>query len=63
MAAKGTRVTPQEKDKMWQLYQEGNTFVKIAKKLQRSPDTVSRYVHAREAEVNAIRVAVKAQNI
>jgi len=63
MAAKGTRVTPQEKDKMWQLYQEGNTFAKIAKKLQRSPDTFSRYVHEREAEENAIRVAVKAQNI
>lgn len=62
MAAKGTRVTPQEKDKMWQLYQEGNTFAKIATKLQRSPDTVSRYVHEREAETNAIRVAVKAQN-
>ena len=44
MAAKGTRVTQQEKEKMWQLYQAGNTFVKIAKKLQRSPDTVSRYV-------------------
>ena len=62
MAAKGTRVTSQEKDKMWQLYQEGNTFAKIAKKMQRSPDTVSRYVHEREAEENAIRVAVKAQN-
>lgn len=62
MAAKGTRVTTQEKDKMWQLYQEGNTFAKIAKKLQRSPDTVSRYVHEREAEENAIRVAVKTQN-
>ena len=62
MAAKGTRVTPQEKDKMWQLYQEGNTFAKIARKLQRSPDTVSRYVHEREAEVNAVRVVVEAQN-
>ena len=63
MAAKGTRVTPQEKDKMWQLYQEGNTFVKIAKKLQRSPDTVSRYIHEREAAVNAVRVVFEAQHI
>ena len=49
MAAKGTRVTQQEKEKMWQLYQEGNTFKKIAAKLRRSPDTVSRYVHEYEA--------------
>ena len=53
MAAKGTRVTSQEKDKMWQLYQEGNTFAKIARKLQRSPDTVSRYVREYEAAVSA----------
>lgn len=61
MAAKGTRVTPKEKDKMWQLYQEGNTFAKIAEKLQRSPDTVSRYVHEREAAVNAVSVVFEAQ--
>lgn len=53
MAAKGTRVTQQEKEKMWQLYQQGYTFVKIAKQLRRSPDTVSRYVHAYEAAVSA----------
>ena len=34
MAAKRTRVTQQEKEKMWQLYQAGNTFAKIAKKMQ-----------------------------
>ena len=49
MAAKGTRVTENEKKKMWQLYQEGKTFVAIGKKLRRSPDTVSRYVHEYEA--------------
>lgn len=53
MAAKGTRVTQQEKEKMWQLYQDGNSFVKIGKKLRRSPDTVSRYVHEYEAAVSA----------
>ena len=53
MAAKGTRVTQQEKEKMWQLYQEMHSFVKVAKKMQRSPDTVSRYVHAYEAAVAA----------
>ena len=51
--AKGTRVTQQEKEKMWQLFQEGNSFVKIGKKLRRSPDTVSRYVHEYEAAVSA----------
>ena len=53
MAAKGTRVTQQEKEKMWLLYQQGYTFVKIAKQLRRSPDTVSRYVHEYEAAVEA----------
>ena len=62
MAAKGTRVTQQEKEKMWQLYQEVGSFVKVAKKMQRSPDTVSRYVHEREAAVNAVRVVIDAQN-
>ena len=62
MTAKGTRVTQQEKEKMWQLYQDGNSFVKIAKKLQRSPDTVSRYVHEYEAAVSAASVVLNAQN-
>ena len=47
---------------MWQLYQDGNSFVKIGKKLRRSPDTVSRYVHEHEAAVNAVRVVIDAQN-
>lgn len=59
MAAKGTRVTENEKEKMWQLYQEGNTFVAIGKKLRRSPDTVSRYVHEYEArQVGAMCAAL-----
>ena len=49
MAAKGTRVTQREKEKMWQLYQELHSFVKVAKKMQRDPGTVSRYVHEYEA--------------
>ena len=62
MAARGTRVTQREKEKMWQLYQGGNSFVKIGKKLRRSPDTVSRYVHEYEAAVGAASVVLKAQN-
>lgn len=61
MAAKGTRVTQQEKEKMWQLYQQGYTFVKIAKQLRRSPDTVSRYVHAYEATVSAAGYVLNAK--
>ena len=53
MAAKGTRVIQREKEKMWQLYQEGYSFIKIGKKMRRSPDTVSRYVHEYEAAVSA----------
>ena len=60
--AKGTRVTQREKEKMWQLYQETGNFTKVAKKMRRNPDTVSRYVHEREAAVNAVRVVVEAQN-
>ena len=51
--AKGTRVTQREKEKMWQLYQEVGSFAKVAKKMQRSPDTVSRYVREYEAAVTA----------
>lgn len=63
MAAKGTRVTQQEKEKMWQLYREGNSFVKIGKRLRRSPDTVSRHVHEYEAAVSAAGYVINAQNI
>ena len=61
MAAKGTRVTQQEKEKMWQLYQEVGSVVKVAKKMQRSPDTVSRYVHEYESAVGAVSVILKAK--
>ena len=60
MAAKGTRVTQQEKEKMWQLYNQLGSFAKVAKKLNRSPDTVSRYVHEYEAAVGAASVVLTA---
>ena len=63
MAAKGTRVTQQEKEKMWQLYQELHSFVKVAKKMQRSPDTVSKYVKEYEAAVRATSVVLHAKEI
>lgn len=53
MAAKRTHVTEREKEKMWQLYQEGYTFKRIAEKMKRCASTVSRYVHEYEAAVGA----------
>ena len=53
MATKGTRVTQKEKEKMWQMFQEGYSFIKIGKKMRRSPDTVSKYVREFEAAVGA----------
>ena len=47
--AKGTRVTAKEKRRMWELYQEMGSYTKVAKKMKRSRDTVSKYV----AEYNA----------
>ena len=60
--AKRTRVTQQEKEKMWQLYNQLGSYAKVAKKLHRSSDTVSRYVREHEVAVNAGRVVMDAQN-
>lgn len=60
--AKRTRVTQQEKEQIWQLYNQLGSYAKVAKKLHRSSDTVSRYVREHEAAVNAVRVVVDAQN-
>ena len=60
--AKGTKVTQTEKEKMWKLYQEVGSFKKVAKKMNRSPDTVSRYVHEYEAAVSAAGDVMNAQN-
>lgn len=57
-----TRVTQQEKEKMWQLYNQLGSYAKVAKKLHRSSDTVSRYVREHEAAVNAVRVVMDAKN-
>lgn len=47
MVARGTHVTPEDKGKMWQLYQSKN-----AEKLERISNTVSRYVPEYEAVVS-----------
>ena len=51
--AKGTRVTEREKEKMWRMYQQYGCFKTVAKKMHRSPDTVSRHVREYEAAVGA----------
>lgn len=53
MAAKGTKVAETEREKMWQLYQQLGTYKAVAKKMRRSPDTVSRHVREYEAAVRA----------
>ena len=55
------RVTPQEREKMWELYKKLGSYTKVAAKLNRSPATVSRHVHEYEAAVNTAIVIMKAQ--
>ena len=61
--AKRTRVTQQEKEQMWQLYNQLGSYAKVAKKLHRSSDTVSRYVREHEAAVGAASIVMNAKNI
>ena len=56
MAAKGTKVLQKEKKKMWELYQQCGSYTKVAKKLRRSPDTVSRYVQEYERSLAVAQV-------
>lgn len=55
------RVTQKEKEKMWELYQKLGSYKKVAEKLNRCPDTVSRHVHEYEAAVNAASVILNAK--
>lgn len=56
--AKRTRVTQQEKEQMWQLYNQLGSYAKVAKKLHRSSDTVSRYVREFETAVGAANMVL-----
>lgn len=47
---------------MQPLYKQLGGYANGAKKPHRSSDTVSRYVRAHEAAVNAVRVVMDAQN-
>lgn len=47
------KVTEKEKQKMWELYQKLGSYTKVAKRMRRSPDTVSRHVQTYEAAIRA----------
>lgn len=51
------RVLPQEKEEMWQLYQKCGSYKKVAIAMDRSADTVSKYVK----EVDAAKRAINAK--
>ncbi len=55
------RVTQQEKEKMWNLYQQLGTFKAGAKKMNRDPGTVSRPIHEYEAAVSMADIILKYQ--
>ena len=53
-------VTETEAQKMWELYQKLGTFTDVAKKMHRSPDTVSRHVRRIEAAIGTAGYILKA---
>jgi len=61
MAAKNTRVTQKEKEKMWELYQTLGSFAAVAKKMRRDPGTVSRHVREYEAAIGAAGYVMNAK--
>ena len=58
MAAKGTKVLQREKKKMWEWYQILGSYTKVAKKMHRSPDTVSRYVNEYESSLKVAQAII-----
>ena len=47
---------------MWRLYQTLGSYTKVAKKVRRNPDTVSKYVKEYEAAVRAAGVVLHAKD-
>ena len=56
-------MTEQEKETMWRLYQKTPCYAKVAKKVNRCPDTVSKYVKEYEAAVRAAGVVMHAKEM
>ena len=52
--AKGTKVTPREKKRMWELYEQLGSYTLVAKKMHRSPDTISRHIAIMQAKVEMV---------
>ena len=59
--ARVKKVTEKEKKRMWQLYQDLQCYKAVAKKMRRSPDTVSRHVQAYEAAIRAAGYVMNAE--
>ena len=57
------KVTEQEKEKMWRLYQDTPCYSKVAKMVKRDPATVSKYVREYEAAIRAASVVIHAKAI
>lgn len=57
------KVTEQEKEKMWRLYQETPNYTKVGKMVKRAPATVSKYVREYEAAVRATSVVLHAKEM
>ena len=61
--ARGGKVTAHEKEEMWALYQTCGSYKKVALAMNRSPDTVSKYVReieiARQAASNIPIIVIK----
>ena len=55
------KVTQKEQERMWKLYQECGCFKTVAKKMRRSPDTVSKYVHIYEAAIGTAKCILNAK--
>ena len=43
---------------MWELYQQYGSYTKVAKKMHRSPDTVSRYVNEYERGLSVAQAII-----
>ena len=56
------RVTQNEKEKMWQLYQKYGSMKKVAEKMHRAPSTVSRYVHEYETAIGVASYILNKNN-
>ena len=57
--AKGTRVTQKEVARMYELYQQLGCYKAVAKKMRRSPDTVSRHIATFEASRATAQAIIK----